>query len=491
MSRNFDIVIFGGTGDLSFRKLLPALYRSEKEGTLGANSRIFATSRTDSLNDESFINQVSAKLHEYLQPGEWSKEVWQRFASKIRFCSLNVSEHDERWANLAARLNEDTPEEKPRIFYFALPASVYGKSCKNLHHAGLIHDQTRVILEKPIGYDQQSAEQVNAEVAPYLPEDSIYRIDHYLGKETVQNLLALRFTNTLFEHLWDARTIDHVQITLAETVGLEGRAGFYDDAGALRDMVQNHLLQLICLIAMDPPIDMCPNTIRAEKLKVLKALRPLTGQAVQDNVVCGQYVNGHLEGKDVPGYLDELRQERGEDADSKTETYVAIRSHIDNWRWSGVPFYLRTGKRLRDRFAEIVIEYKAVSHQVFDRKAGNLEPNRLVIRLQPDEHIQLSLMTKTLNATELELQPVTLNLDFADVSANASADPYKRLLLDAADGNPTLFIHRDEIEQAWKWIDPIIDEWSSLRPHPYEAGNWGPAESDAMILKDDRKWFNR
>lgn len=486
MANNFDIIIFGGTGDLSYRKLLPALYRSESEGKLSDDVRIFATSRKADVDTEQFVATALQKLKEFLSSAEWDESVWSKFKQRLSYLSLDTSNYDERWDHLAEQLDQT---RKDSIFYFALPASVYGATCANIAKAGLATENARVILEKPIGYDFVSAEAVNEAVAQHFPEHNIYRIDHYLGKETVQNLLALRFTNVLFEHLWDARSIDHVQITLAETVGLEGRAGFYDGAGAMRDMMQNHLLQLLCLVAMDPPVSMDPETIRSEKVKVLKSLRPIKGSDVEKNTVCGQYSNGHLAGDTAPSYLDELRLEKGAEADSKTETYVAIRAHIDNWRWSGVPFYLRTGKRMKARYAEIVIEYKSVSHRVYDSSAGEVAPNRLIIRLQPDETIQLVLNNKVLNSSEMELQPVTLNLELDSEFQRLNSDAYKRLLMDAAEANPTLFIHREEIQQAWNWIDPIIESWKTVRPKPYDAGSWGPNEADRMIQQDGRLWF--
>lgn len=486
VANHFDIIIFGGTGDLSYRKLLPALYRSESEGKLSEDVRIFATSRKSEFDTEQFVINAQQKVKEFLSDAEWDEAIWDTFKARLTYLSLDTGNYDERWDYLASQLDQT---KKDSIFYFALPASVYGSTCANIAKAGLATENARVILEKPIGYDFASAEEVNAAVAEHFPESNIYRIDHYLGKETVQNLLALRFTNALFEHLWDARSIDHVQITLAETVGLEGRAGFYDGAGAMRDMMQNHLLQLLCLVAMDPPISMDPEMIRSEKVKVLKSLRPILGEDVTKDTVCGQYSAGHLQGKPAPSYLEELRNEKGPDADSKTETYVAIRAHIDNWRWAGVPFYLRTGKRMKARYAEIVIEYKSVSHRVYDRSAGEVAPNRLIIRLQPDETIQLVLNNKVLNSSEMALQPVTLNLELDSEFQRLNSDAYKRLLMDAAEGNPTLFIHREEIQQAWNWIDPIINAWKPVRPKPYDAGSWGPNEADMMIQQDGRLWY--
>jgi len=483
MSESVDIVIFGGTGDLSIRKLLPALYRCELEGRLAADSRIFLSTRSEK-GLEACLEQVHQGLKTYLKAEEYSAEYWDRFHQRLVPVCLDLAALDQSWDAFAEPLSQYP--ERTRVYYMAIPPSIYGATCANLAAKSLINDQSRVVLEKPIGYDLGSARDINAEVAKFFRENTIYRIDHYLGKETVQNLLALRFTNVIFEQLWDGKSIDHVQITLSETVGLEGRASFYDQAGALRDMVQNHLLQLLCFIAMDPPNKMNADNIRNEKVKVMQALRPIKGADVGTYTVRGQYVGGEMKGQAVPGYLKELGH-----SDSQTETYVAIRAHIDNWRWAGVPFYLRTGKRLKERFAEIVIQFKPVSHAVYDKAAGPLEANRLVIRLQPEESIQLSLMTKALHQSDMKLKPVSLNLDFADTYENFTPDAYKRLLLDVVDGNPTLFAHRDEVEQAWKWLDPILEAWgeSGSQPENYAAGTWGPAGADALLAREGREWF--
>lgn len=483
MIESFDIVIFGGTGDLSIRKLLPALYRCEQDGKLPKGSRILLSARGDNAG-QACIDKVLQGLKSHLQEGEFNPQLWETFHQRLSPVALNLATYNEQWDEFASLLNQYPT--RARIFYMAIPPSLYGSTCGHLSEKGLVTSVSRVVLEKPIGYDLASARNINAQVADYFPENNIYRIDHYLGKETVQNLLALRLTNVIFEQLWDSKSIDHVQITLSETVGLEGRASFYDQAGALRDMVQNHLLQLLCFIAMDPPNKMNADSIRAEKVKVMEALRPIRGEDVNRYTVRGQYVAGELSEQSVPGYLDELGK-----PDSQTETYVAIRAHIDNWRWAGVPFYLRTGKRLQQRFAEIVIQFKSVSHEVYGASAGELEANRLVIRLQPDECIQMSLMTKALHNSDMKLKSVPLSLDFADTYENFTPDAYKRLLLDVAEGNPTLFAHRDEVEQAWKWLNPMLDAWaeSGINPEDYAAGSWGPQGADNMLAREGREWF--
>ncbi|MCW8125585.1 glucose-6-phosphate dehydrogenase [Microbulbifer halophilus] len=484
MANAFDMVLFGGGGDLSLRKLIPALYRAHKEGGLAEGSRILPICRRQGDVDK-YLETAQDALKKHLREGEYSESVWREFSQMLRAVNVDIAKLDEHWDELADILGAD--EERVRLFYLAIPPAVFGICCENLSLKGLINRQSRVVVEKPLGYNAQTADEINSKIATYFPETSIFRIDHYLGKETVQNLLALRFSNVLFEHLWDAKTIDHIQISIAETVGLEGRAGFYDETGALRDMVQNHLLQLLCLIAMESPNSMSAKNIRAEKIKVLEALRPLVGEKVDENIVRGQYVAGGYDTELVPGYLEEL-----EAATSNTETFVAIRAHIDNWRWAGVPFYLRTGKRMEKRYAEIVIQYKDVSHHVYEESAGPVVPNRLVIRLQPEESIKLMLMAKKMDSLTMELQPAELNLTLSDTYDSFRSDAYKRLMLDAAADNPALFIHREEVAAAWAWVDPIIEHWreTDSQPQLYRAGSWGPQAANELLERDGRHWFN-
>ncbi len=484
MSEPFDIVIFGGAGDLTHRKLLPALYRTVAEGKLPSGSRLIACCRNPA-DVAGYYERADEALREHLSEGEYRADCAEQFQQHLQPFELNITEANHCWQAMAELL--DSEADRVRVYYLAIPPTLFGECCHNLHTFKLINRSSRVVVEKPLGYNASSANAINEEIARYFPEASIYRIDHYLGKETVQNLMALRFTNVIFEHLWDAKSIDHVQISISETVGLEGRAGFYNEAGALRDMVQNHLLQLLCLVAMESPHKMKASSIRAEKVKVLEALRPLRGEEVLRNTVRGQYVAGNHNGKLVPGYLEELGE-----AGSNTETFVALRAHIDNWRWARVPFYLRTGKRMKQRCAEIVIQYKEVSHRVYPQEAGPLTPNRLIIRLQPEESIQLTMMAKDLDTLDMRLQPATLNLNFSDTYKRFKSDAYKRLILDAVAANPSLFIHRDEVAHAWAWIDPIIDAWQKTdeAPHLYRSGTWGPPESDELLAEDGSAWFN-
>jgi glucose-6-phosphate 1-dehydrogenase len=484
MADPFDIVIFGGSGDLAFRKLVPALYRAYREDKLAIGSRIIVTCR-DPADVEYYADKMVVALQEHLNEEEFCPETWRRFKEFLFPLELDITELDQRWDAIGELINTDVG--RARVFYLAIPPSIFGMCCQRLSETGLITSNSRVVVEKPLGYDAESANAINTEIARYFEESSIYRIDHYLGKETVQNLMALRFTNVIFEQLWDAKSIDHVQISISETVGLEGRAGFYNEAGALRDMVQNHLMQLLCLVAMESPHKVNANSIRAEKLKVLEALRPMCGDDVAAHTVRGQYVAGNYNGELVSGYLEELGYPY-----SSTETFVAMRVYIDNWRWARVPFYLRTGKRMKERCAEIVIQFKDVSHRVYQEAAGALEPNRLIIRLQPEEIIQLTLMSKNLETLDMQLQPATLNLNFSDTYIHFKSDAYTRLILDAAAANPSLFIHRDEVENAWAWIDPIIAAWQASKnaPHLYRAGTWGPSESDELLAEGGHRWFN-
>ena len=376
-------------------------------------------------------------------------------------------------------------EDRPRLFYLATSPDLFGPICEGAGAAGIVTPQARVVLEKPIGRDLASAIKINDQVGRVFNELQVYRIDHYLGKELVQNLLALRFANSLFESVWDRAHIDHVQITVAETVGVEERAAYYDKSGALRDMVQNHLLQLLCLVAMEPPTSMAADSVRDEKLKVLRSLRAMSDGEAMQRTVRGQYRAGAGGGMAVPGYAEELG------APSRTETFVALKAEVENWRWAGTPFYLRTGKRLPTRVSEIVIQFHKVPHSIFPTGAGMIEPNRLIIRLQPDDGIQLELMSKDPGPGGMRLRNAPLDIRFADAFKVRYPDAYERLLMDVVRGNPTLFMRRDEVEAAWRWVEPIIEAWASSEepPKPYLAGSWGPTAAIALIERDGRTWF--
>jgi glucose-6-phosphate 1-dehydrogenase len=480
----FDLVIFGGTGDLSQRKLLPALFHRDRDGQFSDDSRIIAVSRGE-LAAADFIAFVREALRQHLADHEFDEIAWQRFVRRLHYQRLDVTTA-EGWDGLGAALASEP--DHIRVFYLAMLPSLYGSTASNLARAGLVNPRSRIVLEKPVGSDFASARAINDEVGCVFEENQVYRIDHYLGKETVQNLAALRFANSLFEPLWRHAAVDHVQITVAEDLGTGNRAEFYDRTGALRDMVQNHMLQLLCLVAMEPPISLNHEELRNEKIKVLKALRPITPDNVKQVTVRGQYTSGAVGGELVKGYRDEL----GQAQDSGTETFVAIKVEIDNWRWAETPFYLRTGKRLASKSSEIVLQFRPVAHSIFPSDSGELEPNRLVMRLQPNEGVQLSIVTKEPGPGGFRLRSLPLNLSFSDTYQVRYPDAYERLLMEVLRGNPALFMHREEVERAWGWIDGIIDSWqqSRMKAQDYVAGTWGPTDAVRLLDRDGREWRN-
>ena len=474
--------LFGALGDLALRKLFPALYQLDRAGLLHADTQILALAR-DAGDAQQYLQQIEQHLRRHVPAAEVDAAVLQRFQARLSYLSMDFLEADDYLL-----LAEQVGNRERLIAYFATPASVYGGICANLAAVGLA-ERTRAVLEKPIGHDLESSRAVNDAVAQYFPETRIYRIDHYLGKETVQNLIALRFANSLFETQWNQNHISHVEITVAEKVGIEGRWGYFDQAGQLRDMIQNHLLQLLCLIAMDPPSELSADSIRDEKVKVLKALEPITSAQLSRQVVRGQYVAGSSDGKAVPGYLEE----ENSNTQSDTETFVAIRADIRNWRWAGVPFYLRTGKRMAEKMSQIVIHFKVPPHYIFDPEQRQLIGNKLIIRLQPDEGIALQVMTKDQGLDKgMQLRSGPLQLNFSDTYRSARVpDAYERLLLEVMRGNQNLFVRKDEIEHAWQWCDQLIAGWKRQgdAPKPYAAGTWGPMGSIALITRDGRSWY--
>jgi len=479
----FDYVVFGGTGDLSLRKLFPALYQRDRDGQLTPDSRVFGVARS-ALGDEEFREKVVAAMRRHVPAEEIEPEVLERFLARVHYMSADAG-RDAGWAEFAARL-QDGAGDKVRVFYLSTAPDLYGPICERLKSVGLVNERARVVVEKPIGHDLASAKAVNEELGAVFAEKQIFRIDHYLGKETVQNLLALRFGNILFEPLWSRVGIDHVQITVSENIGIEKRGGYYDKSGALRDMVQNHLLQLLCLVAMEPPTSLDRESVRDEKLKVLRSLEPIGPAEISTHTVRGQYRAGSIDGAPVVGYLDE----EGIDPSSNNETFVTLKATLHNWRWSGVPFYLRTGKRLPQRMSEVVIQFKNVPFNLFTSRGGEPLPNRLILRIQPDEFIRLHMMTKRPGPGGIRLSPAALNLSFADAFKHRLPDAYERLLLDVVRGNSTLFMRRDEVEAAWEWTDRILAAWadSNERPKPYTSGTWGPTAAIAMIERDGRTW---
>jgi len=478
---NFDCVVFGATGDLTLRKLLPALYYRCRDGQIPDGARIIGTARSD-IGDDGFRKRAAAALQDHVAANDLEPEAMQRFCARLHYARLDATEPAADWDGLRQLLDPD----RVRVFYLATSPDLYGPICRNIARAGLVTAESRVVLEKPIGHDLASARQVNDQVGEVFQEQQIFRIDHYLGKETVQNLLALRFANSIFERLWNTDVIDHVQITVAETVGLEGRGGYFDKAGVLRDMVQNHLLQLLCLIAMEPPVSLEADRVRDEKLKVLRALRPFEPQDATALTVRGQYTQGAIDGKPVPGYLADL----GTHEPSHTETFVALKAEVHSWRWANVPFYLRTGKRLPKKVSEIVVQFRALPFSIFPDDAADWQPNRLIIRLQPEEGIRLEMMTKDPGPGGLRLSPTGLDIRFDTAFNVRFPDAYERLLMDTIRGNPTLFMRRDEVEAAWAWVEPILEAWAARpdHPRPYSAGSWGPTASIALIERDGRTW---
>ena len=477
----FDFILFGGTGDLSLRKLIPALYFRHCEKQLPEDGRIIGIGRSE-LDTESFRQMLERSVPEHIDEQDFDAQSWQDFLQRVHYCAVDVTSQ-ESYQPLVQLLQGR--EQHIRVFYLSVAPSLFKAITDGVHKAGLITENSRVTLEKPLGRDQASAEDINNNLSTVFKEEQIYRIDHYLGKETVQNLLALRFGNALFEPLWRSERISDVQITIAESLGVEGRGAFYDQTGALRDMVQNHLLQLLVILAMEPPVSIDPDAVRDEKIKVLRALKPLKGIDAIENSVRGQYKAGAYSDGPVPGYLDD------EDVatDSTTETFVALRAEIASWRWEGVPFFLRTGKRMESKTTEIVINFKKVPHSIFTTADGFSTPNQLIIRLQPQESIRMRIYVKAWG-DDIQLQPVYLNLDFNDVFQKRKMIAYERLLLDVIRGNPTLFMRRDEVAAAWAWMDPIQEAWEHFHcaPKAYTAGTWGPSAPNTFISRDGLRW---
>jgi len=479
----FDYVVFGATGDLTKRKLIPALYHRFKDGQFDSESRIIGASRSK-LSDSDFQAAARDAVRQFVEKDYQDDGVIERFVAIFSYVAVDVS-NPEGSGDLGKALREDP--KIIRAFYLAVAPDLFEPIAEYLHDKGLYRRDARVVIEKPLGHDLGSSMEINDGVAKIFKEDQVYRIDHYLGKETVQNLLALRFANTLFEPIWNSAHIDHVQLTVAESVGA-GTRGYYDESGALRDMVQNHMLQLLCLVAMEPPASDDANALRDEKLKVLRALKPIRNGDVGRNTVRGQYKAVKSEATAVAGYQDELPDEK---KGSRTETFVALKAEVENWRWAGVPFYFRTGKRMASRVSEICIQFKPIPHSIFDHAEGAPRANKLIIRLQPDEGVKLMMMIKDPGPGGMRLREVPLNLSFAATFADRTPEAYERLLLDVIRGNQTLFMRRDELEEAWKWVDPIREAWdrSTEPPQNYVAGTWGPSGAIALIERDGRTWY--
>jgi glucose-6-phosphate 1-dehydrogenase len=467
----FDLVIFGATGDLSRRKILPGLYRRWKEGQIPEGSRIVGAARSE-MESDAFRAMVGDALSEFLPERELLPETVAGFLDMLDYVTIDAR-GDAGWPDLATLMRAD----KVRAFYLSVAPALFGDIAKRLKERGIADRDSRIVVEKPFGKDLETARALNASLASYFNEDQIYRIDHYLGKETVQNLMAVRFANILFEPLWNAQYVDHVQITVAETVGVGGRGEYYDNSGAIRDMVQNHMMQLLCLIAMEPPSRFDPDAMRDEKLKVIRALDPVA----PSEVVRGQY-----RGKDDDDYLTQAGN-----PDSRTESFVAMKLHISNWRWKGTPFYLRTGKRLRARASEIAITFKEPPHSIFG-ESNQWRENVLVIRLQPDEGMDLRVMIKEPGPGGMRLKDVALDMSFAEALGDDLdiPDAYERLIMDVIRGNQTLFMRGDEVEAAWAWVDPVLEmmEARGDKPESYEPGSAGPEGSLMLMHRDGRRW---
>lgn len=475
----FDIVVFGGTGDLSERKLLPALFHRFLDGQVEDGCKIIGIARSKMSNVEfrDFAKSACKKASK-----EWDEAKWDSFQSCLHYIGMDATDPTADWQPLKSLLTFD---ERPIVFYLATTPLIYVSICDALEKAELNLPQMRLVLEKPIGTDFKSAKAINDGTGAVFDENAIYRIDHYLGKETVQNLLVLRFSNTLFEPIWSRQTIENIQITVAEDIGLEGRADYYDRSGALRDMVQNHLLQLLCLTAMEAPSSLDADDVRMEKMKVLKSLKPFTVENVKASTIRAQYVSGLTNGEAVQGYIETLSDEA---SDSQTETFVALRTEIENWRWAGVPIYLRTGKRMKSRHSDIVINFKRAPHSLFGLETT--DQNRLVIRLQPNESVRLYMDIKEPGAGGMRIKSLPLNLAYADAFTLTYPDAYERLLMDIVRGNLSLFMRRDEVEMAWKWVDGLIAAWDAAKQplHIYRAGTQGPSQADELF-DEGQSWL--
>ena len=487
-----SVILFGASGDLAKRKVIPAMYDLAQHNSLGERYAIVGFARTP-MTDESFRATIGEAAKTISEVGPIEPAKWDAFSSNLYYSAGEYRDQNS-YAQLAKRLAEIDAEKKlggNRLFYLSTPPEVYPDIVEQLGRAGLArpanpNSWVRIVIEKPFGRDLASAKELNKIVLNVFEEKQVYRIDHYLGKDTVQNLLVLRFGNGIFEPLWNRNYVDHVQITAAETLGVERRGGFYETTGALRDMIQSHVLQLTSLVAVEPPASFDATAVRNEKLKILQSIRPYNLEMVAQSVVRGQYAPGSADGQKLAGYRDEP----GVNPNSRTETFVAMRVLIDNWRWAGVPFYLRTGKRLAKRTTEIMIQFRCAPHLVF--RDRDIEPNRLVLNIQPDEGISVSFGAKR-PGTEMSIGNVTMNFSYREAFGGASRSAYATLLNDCLRGDPTLFDRGDSVEAAWSIVDPILDVWSAARTATvpmYPAGTWGPKESDQLLERDDRQWYN-
>lgn len=475
----FNIIVFGGDGDLALRKIFPAIFHRDQDGQLLCPYNVIAITRRET--EETKFSEELIRFLKLTAEENTTEESILAFAKKVNLIqAANASV--EFYKELAKFINQFPDYQN--IYYFSTPSAAFGPIAQTLKEAGLVNELSKVVLEKPLGNSLESSIRINNDITKAFNEHQIYRIDHYLGKETVQNLMVLRFANNLFERAWDSEHIDNIQITVSECIGVEKRAAYYDNSGALLDMVQNHLLQLLCLVAMEPPHTLEADEVRNEKLKVLRALRPMNRKSVQTDSVKGQYTRGVVKGQEVQSYLEDI-----EKFNSKTETFVALKTYVDNWRWKDVPFYLRTGKRMSKRYSEIVINFKEVRHNIFPSKE-KLNNNKLIIRLQPEERIELVQMTKIPGPGGYRYKPIALKLDYLDSFKERFPEAYERLIIDVIRGNQTLFMSQDELITAWTWIESITNSWKANNQANilYEAGTWGPGD---LILDGGTSWITK
>jgi glucose-6-phosphate 1-dehydrogenase len=489
------LVLFGATGDLTRRKLIPALFSLASQNVLPEKFAIVAFARRPK-DDESFREDLRQAIKEFAPSANADEDVWNRFAEKVFYHRANLDDPKgyESLKERLEQLDESHGLKGNRLFYLATPPENFEEIAEQLGAAGLAHASdeggpwSRIIVEKPFGYDLETARKLNATLRSVFSERQIYRIDHYLGKETVQNILVLRFSNRLFELLWNHLYVDNVQITVAETLGVEGRGAYFDESGVTRDIIQNHALQILSLIAMEPPVSLEADAVRDEKVKALRSIRPFKPADVKKGTIRGQYTAGQMAEEDVPGY----RQEEGVPKDTRTETFAAMRFWVDNWRWAGVPFYVRAGKRMPTRVTEVVVQLTEVPDVLFARMAcTQVTPNRLTIRVQPNEGVEI-LMTAKEPGPTMEVKPVRMHFDYAEAFGKDIPDAYERLLLNAMLGDASLFARDDEVEAAWQLITPMLDAWKadSVQPKPYYAGTWGPEAANALLEEDGRCWWN-
>ncbi len=487
------LVIFGGSGDLARRKLIPALYNLLVDRMLPSHYAVLGTGRKP-LTDEDFRKLSREGLQKYSRR-DLARSTWDEFEPHLFYLSGAIDD-PQAYHNIRTRLEKieaDLNLPGNRIFYLAIPPTNFAAACEGLRAAGLIRPVdgstpfSRIIVEKPIGQDLESARQINAITGKVFDESQIFRIDHYLGKETVQNLMVIRFANSIFEPIWNSKYIDHVQITVSEAEGVGTRATYYEEAGALRDMVQNHILQLLCLVAMEPPYSLDPDVVRNTRIDVLRCLQPIVGKDVSRFTVRGQYTQGTMDGVEVPGY----RREAGVSPDSTTETYVALKLFVENWRWAGVPFYLRTGKAMTIRASEVAVQFKDIPQILFNTNSASPQaPNVLALRIQPEEGLSLRIISKV-PGSKAQTNPVEMNFTYGEAFGGQSPEAYERLLLDVMIGDASLFMRRDAVEASWAWITPILEGWnaSGVKWLPeYRAGTWGPVEADRLIETDGRMW---